>query len=135
MSLRILNKKKSSFTIVKRFREGMIYWDILSSGLAERFESWLGHLSKLGIICPLGWNRVKVAAKWWLGQIPTVPLYSDGPALQFLIWCYCNIGLVQQRMEKPIEAKNIIDKSKGRKYSLSNIWKLSAMFEWHSGKN
>ena len=31
------------------------------------------------------------------------------------IWCYCNIGLVQQRMGKPIEAKNIIDKSKGRK--------------------
>ena len=31
------------------------------------------------------------------------------------IWCYCNIGLVQQRMGKPIEAKNIIDKSKGSK--------------------
>ena len=30
---------------------------------------------------PLGWNRVKVEAKTWLWQIPTVPVCSAGPTV------------------------------------------------------
>ena len=57
------------------------------------------------------------------------------------IWCYCNIELlVQQRMGEPIEAKNIIDKSKGRKIQFIStqihIWQLPAFEEnWASNQD
>ena len=35
-----------------------------------------------GIICPLpDWNRVEVAGKRWLGEFPTIPQCSTGPAV------------------------------------------------------
>ena len=33
----------------------------------ERLKNWLEHPYIVGIICPPGWNRVKVAYKRWLG--------------------------------------------------------------------
>ena len=35
------------------------------------FKTWCEHQFRLGIICPPGSDRVKVAAKTWCGHVPT----------------------------------------------------------------
>ena len=32
--------------------------------------TWWGHQYMVGIICPPGWNKVKLAAKTWWGHVP-----------------------------------------------------------------
>ena len=41
------------------------------SGAPVAFKTWCGHPYRVGIICPPGWDRVKVAAKTWCGHVPT----------------------------------------------------------------
>ena len=43
------------------------------SGAPVAFKTWWGHQHMVGIICPAGWSRVKVAAKifWGLVSMPT----------------------------------------------------------------
>ena len=33
------------------------------------FKTWCGHQYRVGIICPPGWDRVKMAAKTWCGHV------------------------------------------------------------------
>ena len=54
---------------------------------AERFQSWLWYpCIMVGIMHPPppGLNRVKIAAKTWLRQIPSIHLCSAGPVCG---WC------------------------------------------------
>ena len=43
------------------------------AGAPVAFKTWWGHQYMLGIICPPGWNRIKVAAKTWWGPVPMSP--------------------------------------------------------------
>ena len=53
---------------------------VRATGPTERFKIWWGHPHMVVIICPrLNRAKVAVAAKRWLGRIPTVPLCSVGP--------------------------------------------------------
>ena len=42
-------------------------------GALVAFKTWWGHQYMVGIICPLSWNRTKVADITWWGPVPMSP--------------------------------------------------------------
>ena len=41
------------------------------AGAPVAFKTWCRHQYGVGIICPPGWDRVRVATKTWCGHVPS----------------------------------------------------------------
>ena len=49
---------------------------IVIAGVPVAFKTWRGHQYMVGILCPPGYNRVKIKAKTWWGPVWQYGLWS-----------------------------------------------------------